>query len=142
MFALPRYFLGHTDRSRCNLVRFGIQVIVLDEREGKTSTGKADGLQPKTIETLKQLRLADVLLRDGARVYDICFWVRLCEGGPTERTIVDHYNRNLPLMLLSIEQAANCIILTISWELLTRTSYWPIRECWKVSSSKTWPLVV
>lgn len=58
-------------------MRFGIKVILLDEQKDKTSTGKADGLQPKTIETLKQLRLAGSLLRDGARVYDICFWVSL-----------------------------------------------------------------
>ncbi|KAL4975980.1 FAD binding domain-containing protein [Aspergillus desertorum] len=57
-----------------NLTRFGIPIVLLDDRPDKTSTGKADGIQPKTIETLKQLRLADKLLRDGARVYDISFW--------------------------------------------------------------------
>ncbi|PWY69067.1 FAD binding domain protein [Aspergillus heteromorphus CBS 117.55] len=57
-----------------NLLRYGTPVILLDDRPDKTSTGKADGLQPKTIETLKQLRLADALLRDGVKVYDICFW--------------------------------------------------------------------
>ncbi|KAF9895262.1 hypothetical protein FE257_000164 [Aspergillus nanangensis] len=63
----------------CNLVRYGIDVIVLDDRPDKTSTGKADGMQPKTIETFKQLRLADSLLRTAARVYDIAFW----ESTPT-----------------------------------------------------------
>ncbi|PKX90016.1 FAD binding domain protein [Aspergillus novofumigatus IBT 16806] len=58
----------------CNLVRYGIPVVILDDRPDKTSTGKADGLQPKTIETFKQLRLADSLLRNGVRVYDISFW--------------------------------------------------------------------
>ncbi|PLN85676.1 FAD binding domain-domain-containing protein [Aspergillus taichungensis] len=58
----------------CNLVRFGIDVTILDDRPNKTSTGKADGIQPKTIETLKQLRLADPLLKNAARVYDIAFW--------------------------------------------------------------------
>ncbi|KAL4915019.1 FAD binding domain-containing protein [Aspergillus aurantiobrunneus] len=57
-----------------NLVRFGISVLILDDRPERTSTGKADGIQPKTIETLRQLRLADPLLRNGARVYDISFW--------------------------------------------------------------------
>ncbi|KAL4991840.1 FAD binding domain-containing protein [Aspergillus falconensis] len=57
-----------------NLTRFGIPIVLLDDRPDKTSTGKADGIQPKTIETLKQLRLADKLLRNGARVYDISFW--------------------------------------------------------------------
>ncbi|KAF7519209.1 hypothetical protein PCG10_010327 [Penicillium crustosum] len=58
----------------CNLVRFGIAVVILDDRPDKTSTGKADGMQPKTIETFRQLGLADPLLKNGARVYDISFW--------------------------------------------------------------------
>ncbi|CAI7596394.1 unnamed protein product [Penicillium glandicola] len=58
----------------CNLVRLGIAVVILDDRPDKTSTGKADGMQPKTIETFRQLGLADRLLKNGARVYDISFW--------------------------------------------------------------------
>jgi len=58
-----------------NLVRFGIQTTILDDRADKTSTGRADGLQPKSIETLKQMRLADPLLQRGVRIHDICFWV-------------------------------------------------------------------
>ncbi|KAL1303757.1 hypothetical protein AAFC00_007099 [Neodothiora populina] len=57
-----------------NLVRFGIKTTVLDDRADKTATGRADGLQPKSIETLKQMRLADPLLQRGVRIYDICFW--------------------------------------------------------------------
>jgi len=49
--------------------------MILDDRPDKTSTGKADGMQPKTIETFKQMRLAEPLLKTGARVYDISFWV-------------------------------------------------------------------
>ncbi|RDW61163.1 uncharacterized protein DSM5745_10661 [Aspergillus mulundensis] len=59
-----------------NLTRFGIPIVLLDDRADRTTTGKADGIQPKTIETLKQLRLADSLIANGARVYDISFWVR------------------------------------------------------------------
>lgn len=62
--------------NRCNLVRFGIKVDVVDNRPDKTATGRADGLQPKTIETLKQMRLAEPVMRKGVKVYDICFWVR------------------------------------------------------------------
>ncbi|PBP21429.1 hypothetical protein BUE80_DR007521 [Diplocarpon rosae] len=57
-----------------NLVRYGIKTTIVDDRADKTSTGRADGLQPKTIETLKQLGLAGPLLQKGARIYDICFW--------------------------------------------------------------------
>jgi 2-polyprenyl-6-methoxyphenol hydroxylase-like FAD-dependent oxidoreductase len=35
---------------------------------------RADGLQPKTIETFRQMRLADPLLQRGVRVFDISFW--------------------------------------------------------------------
>ncbi|KAI1373299.1 FAD binding domain-containing protein [Hypoxylon crocopeplum] len=56
------------------LTRFGINVEVIDERADQTQAGRADGLQPKTIETLRQLRLADSLLQKGAKVFDICFW--------------------------------------------------------------------
>lgn len=31
-------------------------------------------MQPKTIETFRQMRLADPLLQRGARAYDISFW--------------------------------------------------------------------
>ncbi|RVX70085.1 hypothetical protein B0A52_06257 [Exophiala mesophila] len=57
-----------------NLARYGIKSRLLDDREDKTSTGRADGLQPKSIETFRQLRLADSLLAKGVKIYDICFW--------------------------------------------------------------------
>ncbi|ORX91357.1 FAD binding domain-domain-containing protein [Clohesyomyces aquaticus] len=57
-----------------NLVRFGIKTRLIDDRPDRTSTGRADGIQPKTIETLRQMRLAEPLLRKGVRVYDIAFW--------------------------------------------------------------------
>ncbi|KAK6600351.1 FAD binding domain-containing protein [Botrytis cinerea] len=51
----------------CTLARYGIQVTILDDRPSSTATGRADGLQPKTIETLKQLGLADSLLERGVK---------------------------------------------------------------------------
>lgn len=57
-----------------NLGRFGINVQVVDDRADPTPVGRADGLQPKTIETFRQMRLADPLLQRGVRVYDISFW--------------------------------------------------------------------
>ncbi|KAK5663247.1 hypothetical protein OQA88_3674 [Cercophora sp. LCS_1] len=61
----------------CNLGRFGIKVEIVDDRADQTPVGRqvaADGLQPKTIETFRQMRLADPLLQRGVRVYDISFW--------------------------------------------------------------------
>jgi len=64
------------DWRRDNLVRFGIKTRIIDDRPDRTSTGRADGIQPKSIETLRQMRLAEPLLRKGVRIYDIAFWVR------------------------------------------------------------------
>ena len=58
-------------------MKFGVKTAIIDDRPDKTSTGRADGLQPKTIETFKQLGVADSLLKMGVRIYDICFWVDL-----------------------------------------------------------------
>lgn len=57
-----------------NLVRYGIKTRIVDDRPDRTSTGRADGIQPKTIETLRQMRIAEPLLRKGVRIYDIAFW--------------------------------------------------------------------
>ncbi|KAK1572709.1 FAD binding domain-containing protein [Colletotrichum navitas] len=56
------------------LARFGQRVQVIDERPDQTTVGRADGIQPKSIETLQMLRLGDELLRTGVRVHDICMW--------------------------------------------------------------------
>lgn len=57
-----------------NLVRYGIKTRIIDDRPDRTLTGRADGIQPKTIETLRQMRVAEPLLRKGVRIYDIAFW--------------------------------------------------------------------
>jgi phenol 2-monooxygenase len=62
------------DEIRDNLARFGISSKIVDERPDQTSAGRADGLQPKTLETLRMLRLADDLIRVGTKVFDICIW--------------------------------------------------------------------
>jgi phenol 2-monooxygenase len=62
------------ERGSDNLVRYGIKTRIVDDRPDRTSTGRADGIQPKTIETLRQMRLAEPLLRKGVRIYDIAFW--------------------------------------------------------------------
>lgn len=57
-----------------NLVRFGISVIVIDDRSETSTTGRADGLQPRTIEILRQMRISDRLLLKGTRTHDMRFW--------------------------------------------------------------------
>ncbi|PGH14410.1 hypothetical protein AJ79_03053 [Helicocarpus griseus UAMH5409] len=88
-----------------NLVRYGIKTTLLDDRPDRTSTGKADGMQPKTIETFKQLRLADDLLRKGVKVYDISFWESAVDK-PLQRTgrqihYPNHVGASDPYILLA-----------------------------------------
>ncbi|KAI0595981.1 FAD binding domain-containing protein [Biscogniauxia sp. FL1348] len=66
------------------LARLGLKIEVLDDRPDQTAVGRADGIQPKTIETLQMLGLGDELLRTGVKVYDICMW-RRSDGGPLRR---------------------------------------------------------
>jgi phenol 2-monooxygenase len=63
-----------TDSGSDNLVRYGIKARIIDDRANRTATGRADGVQPKTIETLRQMRIAEPLLRKGVKIYDITFW--------------------------------------------------------------------
>lgn len=56
------------------MARFGIKVEILDDRPDQTTVGRADGLQPKTIETFQMLRLGGELLDTGVKVFDICMW--------------------------------------------------------------------
>lgn len=55
-------------------MRYGIKTRIIDDRSDRTSAGRADGIQPKTIETLRQMRIAEPLLRKGVKIYDIAFW--------------------------------------------------------------------
>ncbi|KAF5587654.1 phenol 2-monooxygenase [Fusarium pseudocircinatum] len=62
------------------LAKLGLSVKVIDERPDQTTVGRADGIQPKTIETLQMLRIGDDLVQTGVKVHDICMW----RGSPTE----------------------------------------------------------
>ncbi|KAF2847605.1 FAD monooxygenase-like protein [Plenodomus tracheiphilus IPT5] len=68
-----------------NLVRYGIKTRIIDDRADRTATGRADGIQPKTIETLRQMRVAEPLLRKGVKIYDVAFWKSTAET-PLYRT--------------------------------------------------------
>lgn len=58
--------------------------LILDERVDQTPVGRADGLQPKTIETLRMLGLADTLLQQSVKIYDITMWQSLSRSGESE----------------------------------------------------------
>jgi phenol 2-monooxygenase len=68
----------------CTLARFGIDAAILDERPDQTSVGRADGIQPKTIETMRMLGIGDELMRIGKKIYDVCIW-RASSSDPLRR---------------------------------------------------------
>ena len=74
-----------------NLVRLGIQTTIVDERPTATPVGRADGLQPKSLETLRMMRLGDRLMRLGTRVYDICMWASDAQGALVRSGREVHY---------------------------------------------------
>lgn len=83
---------------RSTLARYGIRPTLVDDRADKTTTGRADGLQPKTIETFRQLGLADDLLRKGVKIYDICFWNSTALQTLRRMRRVEHYPNSLDVL--------------------------------------------
>lgn len=77
----------------------GIKPLILDERVDQTPAGRADGLQPKTIETLRMLNLADELLQQAVKVYDISLWHSATNTGAdgTDDAIRDDPDRPVQL---------------------------------------------
>ncbi|HXH69835.1 MAG TPA: FAD-dependent monooxygenase [Pyrinomonadaceae bacterium] len=61
----------------CQLIRYGIDFVILDKRETTTPYSKAIGVQARTLEIYEQIGLADKLIEQG--------WItekaRLVEGG-------------------------------------------------------------
>ncbi|HXQ73460.1 MAG TPA: FAD-dependent monooxygenase [Pyrinomonadaceae bacterium] len=61
----------------CQLIRYGIEFVIVDQKEGTTPFSKAIGVQARTLEIYQQIDLADRLVELGA----ITRGVRLIEGG-------------------------------------------------------------
>ena len=57
------------------LTRWGYSVRHIDNRPVPTATGRADGIQPRSLEILKNLGLKrKVMAFDPARVFEVAFW--------------------------------------------------------------------
>ena len=57
------------------LTRWGYSVRHIDNRPVPTATGRADGIQPRSLEILKNLGLKrKVMAYDPARVFEVAFW--------------------------------------------------------------------
>lgn len=68
------------------LSRWGYKVKHIDNRSVPTATGRADGLQPRTLEILRNLGLKrKIMAHDPARVFEVAFWDP-APGGKIVRT--------------------------------------------------------
>ncbi|KAL9059453.1 MAG: hypothetical protein Q9162_001151 [Coniocarpon cinnabarinum] len=66
----------------CFLQRWGYKIKHIDNRAEPTPTGRADGIQPRSIEMLKNMGLkADIFKHKPARVYEVAFWDPGNQGG-------------------------------------------------------------
>ncbi|KAL4958164.1 FAD binding domain-containing protein [Aspergillus filifer] len=75
------------------LSRYGLSdnsLLCVDSKPGTLKSGQADGLQPRTLEVLKSLGLADEILNDGCRMEEVAFWnpTGKQEGDVIERTSI------------------------------------------------------
>lgn len=69
------------------LSRWGYKVKHIDNRPVPTATGRADGIQPRSIEILRNLGLKRALMaNEPAKVYDVAFWDPLPGGKGIRRT--------------------------------------------------------
>lgn len=69
------------------LSRWGYSIKHIDNRPLPTATGRADGIQPRSLEILQNLGLKrNLMAYNPARVYDVAFWDPLPEGKGIGRT--------------------------------------------------------
>ena len=58
-----------------SLSRWGYKVRHIDNRPVPTATGRADGIQPRSLEILKNMGLKrKIMAHDPARVFEVAFW--------------------------------------------------------------------
>lgn len=63
------------------LCRWGYKIKHIDNRPVPTATGRADGIQPRTLEILRNLGLKrKIMAYDPARVYEVAFWDPVAGG--------------------------------------------------------------
>ncbi|KAJ5887738.1 hypothetical protein N7495_007779 [Penicillium taxi] len=59
------------------LARYGLSdesLLCVDSKPTTLKSGQADGLQPRTLETLKSLGLSDEILTEGCQMWQVAFW--------------------------------------------------------------------
>ncbi|KAK2736124.1 hypothetical protein FQN55_001864 [Onygenales sp. PD_40] len=69
------------------LSKWGYKIKHIDNRPVPTKTGRADGIQPRSLELLRNLGLKrKIMAHDPARVYDVAFWDPMPDGRGIQRT--------------------------------------------------------
>lgn len=67
------------------LTRWGYRVKHIDNRPEPTKTGRADGIQPRSLDLLRNMGLKPAIMaHDPAKVYEVAFW----DPSSTERGII------------------------------------------------------
>lgn len=57
------------------LARWGYKIKHIDNREGPTPTGRADGIQPRSLDLLRNMGLKrQIMAHEPAKVYEVAFW--------------------------------------------------------------------
>lgn len=69
------------------LARWGYKIKHIDNRPEPTATGRADGIQPRSLDLLRNMGLKSAIMaHKPARVYEVAFWDPPTSGRGIERT--------------------------------------------------------
>lgn len=69
------------------LARWGYKIKHIDNRPEPTATGRADGIQPRSLDLLRNMGLkSDLMARNPARVFEVAFWDPANSGEGIVRT--------------------------------------------------------
>lgn len=69
------------------LARWGYKIKHIDNRPEPTKTGRADGIQPRSLDLLKNMGLKpDIMAYKPAKVYEVAFWDPTSSGDGIHRT--------------------------------------------------------
>lgn len=69
------------------LARWGYEIKHIDNRPTPTATGRADGIQPRSLDLLRNMNLKrQIMAREPAKVYEVAFWDPASDGKGIHRT--------------------------------------------------------
>ena len=69
------------------LARWGYKIKIIDNRAVPTLTGRADGIQPRSLHLLRNMDLKrQIMAHQPAKVYEVAFWDPLSGGKGIHRT--------------------------------------------------------